>query len=312
MTKKNFFQRIYTVMEIRTGFATGLPVLSGGLFGAYLSGNLNVLLLALMFIAGFCLNIVANVANEIRAYIKNEEDETTFTGHQGSEGLVRGDAKLSDAIIALMTMLVISGICGLSIVFITKNINILIIGVLSVLAAVCYSIGPKPYIVYPVGELVSGVFVGFISCLVSAYIQTNTFSIGIFIYSIIPMIMTVFLMSTNNTSDYEKDKGSRVTLPHVIGFRNSIKIIIPEFIIMIIAWISLYFIKQINIIMLISGLAIFYYYGYVKWYKDYYKIEKVYPEMGRDWGPRPLLLIYSFNLILSIEFILSMIIRNYI
>ena len=39
--KNNFFRRIYTVMELRTGFATGLPALSGGLFGAYLTKELN-------------------------------------------------------------------------------------------------------------------------------------------------------------------------------------------------------------------------------------------------------------------------------
>ena len=116
------------------------------------------------------------------------------------------------------------------------------------------------------------------------------------------MIMTVFLMSTNNTSDYEKDKGVRVTLPHVIGFRNSIKIIIPEAIIMILAWIELFLMSKINLIIFISGLLIFYYYGYVKWYKDYYKIQEVYKEMGREWGPRPLLLIYSFHFIMSLEF----------
>lgn len=129
MNKKNFFQRVYTVMEIRTGFSTGLPVLSGGLFGAYLAGALNILLLVLMFIAEFCLNIVANIANEIRAFLKNEENEDTFTHHLGSEGLVRGDAKFLDAVIAILTMLIISGICGLSIVFITKDISILLVSI---------------------------------------------------------------------------------------------------------------------------------------------------------------------------------------
>lgn len=309
MNKKNFFERAYTVMEVRTGFATGLPVLSGGLFGAYIVGELNLLLLTLMFITGFCLNIVANVANEIRAFLKNEENEDTFTGHLGSEGLVRGDAKLMDALIVISVLLFISGICGLSIVFITKNINILLIGLISVLAAIGYSLGPKPYIVYPVGELVSGIFVGAISCFVSAYIQTNIASYAILLYSLIAMIMTVFLMSTNNTSDYEKDKGTRTTLPHVIGFRNSIKIIIPEAILMTVLWGILYFTNNISIIMFISGLVVFYYYGYVCWYKDYYKIKKVYPDMGRDWGPRPLLLIYGFHIVMSIEFFISLFLK---
>lgn len=309
MNQKNFFQRAYTVMEIRTGFATGLPVLSGGLFGAYLAGQLKLIPLLLMFVTGFCLNIVANVANEIRAYLEDEENEETFTYHAGSEGLVRGDATFLDSIIALLFFLFISAVAGLSLVFITKNFNILAIGILSVIAAVCYSLGPKPYIVYPIGELVSGLFVGSISTLVSAYLQTDTLNLSIILYSITPMMMTVFLMSTNNTSDYQKDMGKRVTLPHVIGFRNSIKIIIPEALIMIATWLMLYVIGSITLIMLVTGLLIFYYYGYIRWYKDYYHIKEVYPEMGQEWGPRPLLLIYSFNLILSIEFFIYLLLR---
>ena len=309
MTQKNFFKRCYTVMEIRTGFATGLPILSGGLFGAYLVGQLKLIPLILMFITGFCLNIVANVANEIRAYLEDEENEETFTYHAGSEGLVRGDATFLDSIIVLLFFLFISAVAGLSLVFITKNFNILAIGILSVIAAVCYSLGPKPYIVYPVGELVSGLFVGSIRTLVSAYLQTDHLNLSVILYSIIPMMMTVFLMSTNNTSDFLKDMGKRVTLPHVIGFRNSIKIIIPEALIMIAAWLMLYVIGSITLVMLVTGLLIFYYYGYVRWYKDYYHIQDVYPEMGREWGPRPLLLIYSFNLILSVEFFIYLLLQ---
>ena len=309
MTQKNFFKRCYTVMEIRTGFATGLPILSGGLFGAYLVGQLKLIPLILMFITGFCLNIVANVANEIRAYLEDEENEETFTYHAGSEGLVRGDATFLDSIIVLLFFLFISAVAGLSLVFITKNFNILAIGILSVIAAVCYSLGPKPYIVYPVGELVSGLFVGSISTIVSAYLQMDHLNLSVILYSIIPMMMTVFLMSTNNTSDFLKDMGKRVTLPHVIGFRNSIKIIIPEALIMIAAWLMLYVIGSITLVMLVTGLLIFYYYGYVRWYKDYYHIQDVYPEMGREWGPRPLLLIYSFNLILSVEFFIYLLLQ---
>lgn len=307
MRENNFLKRVYTVMEVRTGFATGLPVLSGGLFGAYLAGKLDIVLLVLMFISGFSFNIVSNIANEIRAYLKNEESEETITGHKGSEGLVRGDAKLKDAVIALIFMLGLGGTSGLLIVFITKNLVILLIGVLSVLAAICYSLGPKPYIIYPVGELVSGTFVGFISCFVSSYIQSGKVSIEIILYAFIAMIMTIFLMSTNNTSDYDKDMGSRTTLPHVIGFRNSIKIIIPEAIVMIIFWCVLFFIGSVPFIMFLTGLITFYYYGYIRWYKDYYKIKEVYKEMGREWGPRPLLLIYSFHILISLEFLIMII-----
>lgn len=305
-----FFKRAYTVMEVRTGFATGLPILSGGLYGAYLSGHLKFWPLVFFFISGFSFNIVANVANEIRAYLKREEDEGTFTGHKGSEGLVRGEATLTDAWLVLAGFLLLGGGSGLILVFLTKSLFILAMGLLGGLAALTYSLGPKPYIIYPVGELVSGLLVGGLSSFLSICIQVGGVSLETFLYASVPFITTIFLMSTNNTSDYEKDKGSRTTLPHVIGFRNSIKIIIPEGIIMILCWSLLYFIGGVTWWMWFSGLIIFYEFGYRRWYKDYYKIQEVYPAMGKEWGPRPLLLIYSFHTIMSLEFLLALFLKR--
>lgn len=303
---KNFMRRAYTVMEIRTGFATGLPILSGGLYGAYLNRELKFWPLFLLFISGFSFNIVANVANEIRAYLKKEEDESTFTGHKGSEGLVRGEATLTDALIVLAGFFLLGAGSGLMVVYLTRSLFILAIGLIGAGAAITYSLGPKPYIVYPVGEVVSGLLVGQASSFASSFLQVEHLRIEILLYACVPMMMTVFLMSTNNTSDYEKDQGSRTTLPHVIGFRNSIKLIIPEAIFMVLSWIVLYAIAGITWWMFITGLIVFYEFGYRRWYKDYYKIEAVYPEMGKEWGPRPLLLIYSFHVILSIEFLIAL------
>ncbi|WHA09402.1 hypothetical protein P3T75_00750 [Enterococcus montenegrensis] len=70
---QSFSKRAYTVMEVRTGFATGLPVLSGSFFGAYLTGEIHFLYVILFFIAGFCFNIVANTANEMRAYLAKKK-----------------------------------------------------------------------------------------------------------------------------------------------------------------------------------------------------------------------------------------------
>ena len=77
---------------------------------------------------------------------------------------------------------------------------------------------------------------------------------------------------------------------------------------MILIWIALYLSSNITALFFITGLVVFYYYGYVLWYKDYFKIQKVYPEMGREWGPRPLKLIYSFHIILSLEFLIMLMI----
>lgn len=301
-----FFKRVYTVMEIRTGFATGLPVLSSGILAATMAGRLNIPLLILMFISGFSFNIACNIAAEIKGFLIFEDDNY-LTGHNGSEGLARGDVSIYDAMIGLILSFGLGTISGLLIVVFTKSLFVLGIGILSAVAAISYSLGPKPYSKYPVGELVSGTFVGAVSSLVSGYIQLGRINIGIILFSCIAFVMTVFLMSTNNTSDYEKDFKTRKTLPHVIGFKNSIKIIKYEAIFMILCFVMLFVLGYIGIITFLIGIIIFYHSFYAKWYKDYKNIEKPYKEMGREYGPRPLILIYNFNIVMAVLFFIKLI-----
>lgn len=294
-----FPKRAYTIMELRTGFATGLPILSSSLFAATIHHSLNWFTLTLFFISGFSFNIVANVANEIRAYLKNEENEDTFTEHLGSEGLVRGDATFLDACLVLLAWLGLAGLSGLMLVFITKSFLLFLFGCTGLIGSLTYSLGPKPYLLYPYSELISGILVGFLSSLIAYWLQAGHISLFAFAYAWICMTLTVFLMSTNNTGDFEKDKDSRTTLPHVIGFRRSILIIIPEFCSLLIAWLYL----SITILpwwQSLIGLFLFYYDGYFRWLKSYLKIKTVYPSMGKEFGPRPLLLIRSFHLTMSI------------
>ena len=300
-----FPARAYTVMEIRTGFATGLPILSSSLFAAYLTGKLNLLYLILFFVSGFSFNIVANVANEIRAYLKQEENEDTFTGHLGSEGLVRGDATFLDALLTLLAWIGLGGLSGLALVFFTKSMGLLLLGVIGLLASITYSLGPAPYIVLPIGEFVSGLLVGGLSSLVAFWLQAGFLNISAFAYAFICMMLTVFLMSTNNTGDYEKDLGVRKTWPHVIGFRQSILILIPESILVLFTWTYLGF-TVLTWWQTLIGFILFFIDGYLRWLKDYLKIQEVYPEMGRDFGPRPLLLIRSFHTVMAILFFVSM------
>ncbi|MFW3589339.1 prenyltransferase [Vagococcus fluvialis] len=291
-------------MELRTGFATGLPIFSTSLFASFLTGRINALYLVLFFICGFSFNIVANVANEIRAFMKNEESEETFTGHLGSEGLVRGDATFLDACLVLLAWIALGGLTGLALVYLTKSLGLFLLGLLGLLAAITYSLGPAPYIVLPIGELVSGLLVGGLSSLVAFWLQTGTLTKEAYLYAFICMMLTVFLMSTNNTGDYDKDQGVRKTLPHIIGFRNSILLMIPEGILVLIAWSYLSFSVLLWWQSLI-GFIIFFIQGYLRWLKDYLKIQKVYPGMGRDFGPRPLLLIRSFHFIMGLSFLIT-------
>ncbi len=294
-----FYQRVYTVLELRTGFVAGTSALLGASYGAYLNHKIEIIPLILMIISAFCFNIVANIANEIRGVVYGEENQTTITGHFGSEGLVRQDAKLQDAIIALISMSLIGISSGLLLVLITRDIRILVIGIIGFLAALLYSLTKFAYIKLPVGEVVSGLMCGFLCVIAAILTQGVSLSLSAIALGLIAYFMVSFLMSANNTVDYYKDLNKRVTLSHVLGFRRAITILIPQIVIVYLLWLYVG-ITSLPLAILIVGLVILTYFGLIKWYYPYWQLKTYQEGIAREFGPKPLILIINFNVIISI------------
>ncbi len=296
--KLSFLKRVYTVLEIRTGFVAGTCALLGSAYGAYINQSINWLLLILLVISAFCFNIVANIANEIRGVLYQEENETTITGHFGSEGLVRKDATLFDAIVALIVTSGIGIISGLLTVYISKDLTVLVIGIIGFLAAILYSLTKFAYIKLPVGEVVSGLMCGLL-CVVSGIIlQAGAVTIYGIMLGLISYFMVSFLMSANNTVDYQKDLNHRTTLSHILGFRRAITILIPQIITVYILWIIVST-STINVVISLIGFIIISYFGVIKWYLPYYQLKEYRDGLAREYGPKPLQQIVAFNTVIS-------------
>ncbi len=302
--ERNFLKRLYTIIEIRTGFVGGSCALLGSMYAAMVQGEINYLILFLMITSAFMMNIVANVANEIRGYLKAEEDINTITGHKGSEGLIREDASLKDAYIALFIMSILGIGSGLLVVLLTKNILILLIGIIGFISAVTYSLTPLAYARFPIGEFVSGLNLGFLVFIAAVIAQGKSIDLNVIYLAIISFFLVSFLMAANNTTDFQKDKKTRTTLPHLLGFRKSITIIIPQLVIVFILWFLVSY-NLGNIYIGIIGYIIFLYAGLYKWYIPYFKLKEHNSNLSKVYGIKPLILILYFNFGMSIVFYIS-------
>ncbi len=302
--ERNFLKRLYTIVEIRTGFVGGSCALLGSMYAAMVQGEINYLILFLMITSAFMMNIVANVANEIRGYLKAEEDINTITGHKGSEGLIREDASLKDAYIALFIMSILGIGSGLLVVLLTKNILILLIGIIGFISAVTYSLTPLAYARFPIGEFVSGLNLGFLVFIAAVIAQGKSIDLNVIYLAIISFFLVSFLMAANNTTDFQKDKKTRTTLPHLLGFRKSITIIIPQLVIVFILWFLVSY-NLGNIYIGIIGYIIFLYAGLYKWYIPYFKLKEHNSNLSKVYGIKPLILILYFNFGMSIVFYIS-------
>ncbi len=302
--ERNFLKRLYTIVEIRTGFVGGSCALLGSMYAAMVKGEINYLILILMITSAFMMNIVANVANEIRGYLKAEEDINTITGHKGSEGLIREDASLKDAYIALFIMSILGIGSGLLVVLLTKNILILLIGIIGFICAITYSLTPLAYARFPIGEFVSGLNLGFLVFVAAVIAQGKSIDLNVIYLAIISFFLVSFLMAANNTTDFQKDKKTRTTLPHLLGFRKSITIIIPQLIIVFILWFLVSY-NLGNIYIGIIGFIIFLYAGLYKWYIPYFKLKEHNSNLSKEYGIKPLILILYFNFGMSIVFYIN-------
>lgn len=292
-----YLKRAYTVVEVRTGIVAMSSSAIGIGYGIYQTGDIHILSSISLLISAFCFNLVANVAAEIKGYINDEDPE--LTGHVGSEGLARGAASLRDAILALI---ICSGLAigfGLITLIASQRLILLLIGAIGFVTAITYSLTPIAFARYPLSELISGIMCGLLCTISGVLIYTNI-NFQSILLGCMTLIMVSFLMAANNTTDYQKDLGKRVTFAHVVGFRCSITILIPQIIVLFILWsiISL----SINLVISIIGFICLIYFGIIRWYCKYYHVTENTPNLSKIYGPMPLRLLINFNLIMAIVF----------
>jgi len=177
-------------------------------------------------------------------------------------------------VIILFTMAVVFGI----LLYINTNVIILLLGAVSFAASVLYSYGPIPISHMPLGEIFSGLFMGFLIVFISIFIHLHdsniilySFAQGILNFSLnIKELLFIFLlcipsivgianiMLANNICDMEDDiVNKRYTLPIFIGRERALRLFRALYYIAYLDVILLLILKIIPIISAVSLLTFF-------------------------------------------------------
>lgn len=148
--------------------------------------------------------------------------------------------KRTTALMIIFIMLFISAGLGLYLVYLT-DIVVLLVGGLCFICGVLYTYGPIPISRQPLGEILSGVFYGFMipflifyinlpaGTLLSYSLSLKTISISLnvlpllklILLSIVPICTTANIMLANNTCDVDRDiLVNRFTLPYYLGKKS--------------------------------------------------------------------------------------------
>lgn len=270
MTFKSYFKFV----EIQTKVASIFPFLIGISFAKYRYNHINLMNILWMFLSLLCIDMATTAINNYMDYKK--AIKKTGYGFETHNAIVKYQIKEKHALIVILLLLSIAIGSGIILVMNT-DLLVLLIGVISFGVGILYSYGPLPISRTPLGEVFSGLFMGFFIMFLAVYI--NIFDEGIVIFMMnhwnfslnvqldeviiiflaaLPLVMGISnIMLANNICDMEDDfENKRYTLPFYIGKKRALSVFRIAYYIIFIDWILLIYFKVMPLTTAIALLTI--------------------------------------------------------
>jgi len=216
-----------------------IPFLMGTLYALYRYEDFYWLRALFMFVSLLSFDMATTAINNY--YDFKKASKTHGYGYETHNAIVRYKLKESTVVATIVTLLLLAA--GAGILLVTQTgLLIFLLGGLSFLIGILYSFGPIPISRMPLGELFSGLFMGFVIIFISAYIHTDDSVVSLLIqhgwvqlHINIPEVIYLFwfsvpailgiagIMLANNICDIEDDiENRRYTLPVYIGRNHAL------------------------------------------------------------------------------------------
>ena len=231
---------IIGLVELRTKLASVIPFVVGLLYSVWTFGNFNGVNMILFFIGMLCFDMATTVMNNLMDYVKAKNE----TYRQEENIIGRSQITVRQATIIFAGLLGVATVVGLILVWRT-NLILLFVGMLCFIIGIFYTFGPIPISRMPLGEVLSGVTMGFGIFWIVIFLNSPeaTFAWmgleeGILIVRLalldhfkvallsLPLVCTIAnIMLSNNLCDLETDiTNHRYTLVYYIGKTAALKL----------------------------------------------------------------------------------------
>ncbi|MBP2099449.1 prenyltransferase [Enterococcus rivorum] len=237
MDREVFFE----LVEVKAKTASVFPFFIGICFSWYHYRSLHLGFVLLFFVAMFVFNMAVDILDNYNDYLHAKE------GHDYKEKTnIIGRENLSLPMLRrwIIWMVSLSALMGIGLSFIV-GWPLLLMGIYCYSIGIFYSSGPKPLSSLPLGEVFSGLTMGFMIPLICIYINTyeifqwSFVNVGsIFLVTLPNTCLIANLMLANNICDLEEDeKNHRFTLVHYLGKKVSILLFVG---LIVIAFLSIF------------------------------------------------------------------------
>ncbi len=198
----------------RTLPAAIAPVVVGTAAAATPWSGLSWLRAALALVVALALQVGVNYANDYFDGVKGIDTEArTGPRRAVASGLVTPTAMRR----AIVAALLVAALAGLALAWLV-GWELLLVGLLAILATLGYSGGPRPYASAALGEVMVFVFFGVVATAGSAYVQDGRLSALALLVSVPMGLFAVALLVVNNLRDIPTDRQvGKTTLAVTLG-----------------------------------------------------------------------------------------------
>lgn len=193
---------------------------------AYWARQFDLVITLLAFVTTILLQVLSNFANDYGDHVKGSDTAERIGPLRAIQhGQITGE-QLKKAVIILSLLSFISG-TTLS-VYAYQSIQdllvFLVLGVISIAAAITYTVGKKAYGYLGLGDLFVLIFFGFVAVIGVFYLQAHSLPAIIFIPAFGCGLLSVAVLNINNLRDINQDrKAGKNTLIVRIGSENGRK-----------------------------------------------------------------------------------------
>ncbi|MDD1782094.1 1,4-dihydroxy-2-naphthoate polyprenyltransferase [Enterovibrio sp. ZSDZ35] len=182
-------------------------ILSGSAVAAQTSAfSLSITLLAL--VTALLLQILSNLANDYGDAVKGTDNEDRLGPKRAiQQGLVTPKAMKS----AMLFNVILTMAAGAALVFTafdkpTDILSFIGLGALAIVAAICYTVGNKPYGYQGLGDLSVLIFFGWLGVAGTYYLQTGGLDSSVLLPATACGLLAVGVLNINNLRDIDNDR----------------------------------------------------------------------------------------------------------
>ncbi|OOH85721.1 1,4-dihydroxy-2-naphthoate polyprenyltransferase [Pasteurellaceae bacterium 15-036681] len=207
MNKNSQFSIWFTTARPKT-LPLALASIIVGSALAHWAGKFNAITTLLAFITTILLQILSNFANDYGDHVKGSDTSERIGPLRAIQhGAITGaQLKKSLFVVSALSFLSGAGLIAYAYESLQDAVVFTLLGIISIVAAITYTVGKKAYGYLGLGDLFVLIFFGFVAVIGTFYLQAHSIPALIFIPAFGCGLLSVAVLNINNLRDINQDR----------------------------------------------------------------------------------------------------------